>query len=193
MKISNRFMNISLALLIAIEGIHGVFNAESIWDVMWWIIVTTAICYNIMSRLPPVQTDQRWWVWILCFASTFHFLAYDYTDDTKWSFWLLTALLLTGDLSLIYLGKNFSIIPALRIIKTGFLYHYLRHPIYALYIAGDIIYFTVNPTLWNGIITFISALLFAYRCRLEEKILSTDPQYQTYTLKTKWRMIPGVF
>lgn len=193
MKISNRSINLSLALLILVEGIFGILNADSILDVTWWVIVTTAICYNIMRRLPAIQTEQRWWVWMLCFISTFHFLAYDYTDDTKWSFWLLTALILTGDFSLIYLGKNFSIIPALRSIKTGFLYRYLRHPIYALYIAGDVIFLTINPTLRNSLITLISILLFAYRCRLEEKILSTDSHYQAYASKIKWRMIPWIY
>ena len=192
-KIPDLYINICLSLLIATEGVYGIIDADILWDKIWWGIVTSVICFNVLKRKPATHSDQRWWVWPLCFISTFHFLAFDYSEESKWSFWALTALVLAGDLSLLYLGRCFSILPALRTIKTGFLYKYLRHPVYATYIVGDWIYFSINLSIWNAMVAVVSSLLFAYRCHLEENVLMLDPSYLKYAVKTKWRLVPGIY
>ncbi len=59
--------------------------------------------------------------------------------------------------------------------------------------VGDWIYFSINLSLWNAMVAVVSSLLFAYRCYLEENVLMIDHSYRNYTLKTKWRLIPGIY
>jgi protein-S-isoprenylcysteine O-methyltransferase Ste14 len=54
-------------------------------------------------------------------------------------------------------------------------------------------YLLQSPRVWN-----VAVLLVVWTCQVarilsEEKLLGTDAAYRAYTLRTRWRLIPGVW
>ena len=74
------------------------------------------------------------------------------------------------------LGRSFALLPANRGVVTGGAYRFIRHPIYAGYLAGHVLYLLSNFSMYNfgvyGIITFFQV----YRLTREEAILATTPE-----------------
>lgn len=90
------------------------------------------------------------------------------------------------------LGRSWGIIPANRGVKTGGLYRFVRHPIYASYIVFDAAY-VVWVFSWRNlaVAATIGLILFA-RARYEEELLLRDPEYAAYAQRTRYMLIPGV-
>jgi protein-S-isoprenylcysteine O-methyltransferase Ste14 len=95
--------------------------------------------------------------------------------------------------SLLSLGRRFGVFPALRGLAMRGPYRFVRHPIYLSYILADIGY---NLQEWN----FVTALLvmagwasLIYRIHAEERILSQDVGWSTFTASVRYRLIPGIW
>ena len=95
--------------------------------------------------------------------------------------------------SFLTLGKNFSILPAMRGIVTHGPYRYMRHPAYlgeTLYLTGILFYSISLP----AIIVFLFALsLLVLRIKIEENILLKSEKYRVYASQVKYRLIPGLW
>ena len=95
--------------------------------------------------------------------------------------------------SLFCLGRRFGIRPALRGLETRGPYRLVRHPIYLAYVLGDIGY---NLQEWNAgtvILVLAGWLSLLYRIKAEERTLSYDPGWMTYTTKVPRRLVPGLW
>lgn len=188
--------NIGLALFLAVECAYGLYLSISHndrFDVALWLIVGTVLIFNTIRRSPAVESDTRWWVWAICTLSTIRFLAFESTKDTEAALWVLIALNLLADTSLIALGRSFSLLPARRTIRVGWMYRIVRHPIYTAYILIDAIYVSHLPTAHNFAVLVVGAGLFAWRAELEERLLRNDPRYREYAERTRWRFLPFVY
>jgi protein-S-isoprenylcysteine O-methyltransferase Ste14 len=191
---SSRSINLGLAAFLCAECVWGIIhNSSGLWDTVWWLIVATIMVFNVVRRIPALEEDNRWWVWIVCAFSTLHFLAFEYSEETRIAFWTLLILIMLADLNLLYLGRSFAILPARRSIRTGMLYKYVRHPIYSMYMLCDFIYTFLAPSIRNVSVLIIGVALFALRSELEERLWRHDPAYQNYAKKTRWRFLPGLF
>jgi len=156
------------------------------------------ILVNVLRRPAPVEQDTRWWVWVVCAASLFYFLAFRVEDQsqTDWQRPVYYGMLLShlvGSLGCVLLGVSFSVLPARRKIHANWLYHYVRHPIYAAYIAGDCCFVVLVPSVWNATVWAIGVLLFAWRAHLEERLLEHDDDYLQYRARIPWRFLPGIY
>lgn len=96
-------------------------------------------------------------------------------------------------LSLIPLGRNFAVLPALRSITTVGPYAWIRHPVYvgeaamvaACWLAG---------TGWiGGLICGLMVPLIVLRIVAEEDVLRTSSEYVEYSKSVRWRVIPGIW
>src|SRR5205823_2938222 len=94
--------------------------------------------------------------------------------------------------ALLSLGKSYALLPALREIRSGFLYAYVRHPVYALYMMADLTVVLFEPSPWNVGVAAIGATAFYLRSRLEERVLCHDPTYTDYMQTVPWRFFPGL-
>jgi protein-S-isoprenylcysteine O-methyltransferase Ste14 len=100
-----------------------------------------------------------------------------------------TAVAIVAKLSL---WRSFGLVPANRGIRTGGLYRFVRHPMYAAYLVVHIGTLLLLPNLWNlGVYAIVWGAM-AMRIRAEERLLATDPDYVEYSARTRWRLIPGV-
>lgn len=186
--------NLGLASFLIVECALGmIWSRDDPFDMALWLIVGTVLVFNTVGRPPAVESDRRWWVWLICSLSTIRFLALEYTDATRAAFWTLIGLNLLADTSLIALGRSFSLLPARRSIRVGWMYRFVRHPIYSAYIFGDGIYVSLLPTRQNFLLLVVGAVLFAWRASLEERLLRNDPQYREYAERTRWRFLPYVY
>ena len=100
---------------------------------------------------------------------------------------------MASDLCLLSLGTSFAILPALRTIKTGFLYGWVRHPVYTLYILADMAFVGLFPSVWNLAVALLGAGSFLIRAELEERILRERFDYEEYTRRIRYRFLPGVY
>lgn len=91
------------------------------------------------------------------------------------------------------LRRSFGIAPANRGVKVDGLYRFLRHPMYAGYLAMHIGVLGVNFTGWNLAVYAIAWIAQIKRLLAEERLLSADPAYAQYLAGHRWRLIPGLF
>jgi protein-S-isoprenylcysteine O-methyltransferase Ste14 len=88
------------------------------------------------------------------------------------------------------LWRSFGLVPANRGVKTGGLYRFVRHPIYAGYTLthiGFLIGFpSQNSLLYAAVLTIEIA-----RLTREEGVLQRDPAYQAYATRVRYRLLPG--
>ena len=189
-----QWSNWGLAAFLGTECVFGIwFTSEAWWDTLMWITVVGVLLINTMRRSPPISQDNRWWVWVICTASTLRFLAFESGDETKTAFWLLVFFNLLADTALLALGRSFSLLPARRKIRTGWMYRVVRHPAYTAYMLVDAVYVTQSPTPRNIAVLLAGMLLFSWRAVLEERLLSGDPVYRDYMQRVRWRFLPGLF
>jgi protein-S-isoprenylcysteine O-methyltransferase Ste14 len=96
-------------------------------------------------------------------------------------------------LSLIYLGRSFAILPALREIVGRGPYRIVRHPAY----AGELIAVTsclIAHIWWASALAFlVSATALVVRIQIEESLLERTRDYREYSAKVRFRLIPGVW
>lgn len=189
----SKWINLTLGAYIVWECVQGILGADEAYDMVWWLLVTPILLVNVLRRGPALEVDYRWFVWIICTASTLHFLAFEGDDSRWWAEVLLVAIILIGDLNLIYLGRSFSILPARREIRQGLAYRLVRHPIYATYLCSDAIFVILVPTPRNFLVFGVAIALWVIRSELEETLLRKDPVYREYATRTRWRFLPLVF
>ncbi len=94
---------------------------------------------------------------------------------------------------MISLNTSIGMTAANRGIKTGGLYRVVRHPLYLSY-AIAFGGFVLNQMSWHNIMIYFAALLlWVMRILAEERLLTRDAMYRTYTTRVQWRLIPFLF
>jgi len=95
--------------------------------------------------------------------------------------------------SLWALGRSFGLIPANRGVKTGGMYRYVRHPLY----AGELLFYLGfligNFSVFNAIVCACIFLGLNLRAGAEERLLKNDRDYFDYMHRVRFRFIPGLF
>ncbi len=159
------------------------------FDAALYALATALLVAAVVGRPEPRRRDSRPSTWALCVTSSLYFLAFDGGQAPAW----IVALHVVGDSALIYLWKSFSLLPALREVRTGFVYRWIRHPAYATYIAADGALLLRSFSLWNLAVALLGASLLITRARREEELLGADPAYRAYRRATPWRFFPGLY
>jgi protein-S-isoprenylcysteine O-methyltransferase Ste14 len=91
------------------------------------------------------------------------------------------------------LWRSFGMVPANRGIRTGGLYRFVRHPIYAGYAVTHIGFLVGFPSVWNTLLYVAAFLVQLARIAREERLLMRDPAYRRYAEAVRYRLIPGIF
>ena len=94
---------------------------------------------------------------------------------------------------LLYLGRNFSVVPQYRSLVTAGPYALVRHPIYASYLLFDGVLVLEAGSPAGGVLWLMEAALLLMRARFEEALLAgSDPGYGRYLGRVRWRFVPGI-
>jgi len=94
--------------------------------------------------------------------------------------------------SMLSLRRSFGIVPANRGIRTGGLYGFVRHPLYASELFWMLGFVVANPTAWNIALWVCDCVLQLSRASAEERFLGNDPVYSEYRARVKYRLVPLV-
>lgn len=99
-------------------------------------------------------------------------------------------LVIWGKMSL---GRSFAILPANRGVVTGGAYRFVRHPIYAGYLAGHILFLLSSFSIYNFTVYAIITVFQIHRILREERILALTEEYRDYLTRVRYRLCPGIF
>ncbi len=128
---------------------------------------------------------------------------YHWSPDLPWIInFSGVVLLLTGEFLFFFAQKEnkfFSSVMRIQsdrghvVCETG-VYKFVRHPAYLGMISTAIGIPLILGSLWSLIPSFISIVLTVIRTFLEDKTLIMELNgYEGYTLKTPYRLIPGIW
>jgi len=98
-----------------------------------------------------------------------------------------------SQVSRLYLGRRFGLLPANRGVVTGGPFRIVRHPIYAGWLLLSMGYLMTYPTIRNGLLILIALPFVLWRIDQEEALLSGDPAFRSYLAVTRWRLVPFIY
>jgi protein-S-isoprenylcysteine O-methyltransferase Ste14 len=98
-----------------------------------------------------------------------------------------------SQVSRLYMGRSFGILPGNRGIVSRGPFRLVRHPIYAGWFILTVGYLASYPSWTNCLITLATIPFMMWRIRLEEDLLNADPDYQNYRLMVPFRLLPGLY
>lgn len=101
--------------------------------------------------------------------------------------------ILIGVATVLVLGRSFGLFPALRKVKTRYVYQIVRHPMYLGAMFFRLGYVLKNPSIYNVLLLVVVIILYDRRAKYEEDIMSNDNSYVDYSQKVKYRFIPGIY
>jgi protein-S-isoprenylcysteine O-methyltransferase Ste14 len=107
------------------------------------------------------------------------------------------AFLLAGHVlcavTLLQLGRSFSVMPEARKLVTAGLYSSVRHPLYMAEAVAALGVFLQYRSLGAALLIAVQFAVQLWRMREEEKVLQVQfPEYAAYRARTA-RLIPGVY
>jgi len=94
--------------------------------------------------------------------------------------------------SLARLGRSFSILPALREVRTDGPYRLVRHPAY----LGELLMVLgcgVAGPILNAWPLLLAVPLVMLRVRAEERLLASSYPWCAYRERVRWRLLPGLW
>lgn len=98
-----------------------------------------------------------------------------------------------GIAAFISLGRSFGILIAVRQVRSGGVYGWVRHPMYLSDIIMRVGFILKNACSYNVLLFVISTAAYLYRAVLEEEFLGRYPEYREYRERVRYRMVPGLF
>jgi len=162
------------------------------------MVSETAVMIFTLIRRPTDAISLRPGDWMLAFTATIAPLMIVTADEPNALFGPIGVFLLFFGNSLqayakLILRRSFGIAPANRGIKVTGPYRFVRHPMYAGYLAVHIGVLAVMFSWWNLAIYAIGWTAQIMRLLAEERLLGEDPEYRAYLDQVRWRLIPGLF
>jgi protein-S-isoprenylcysteine O-methyltransferase Ste14 len=162
------------------------------------VLSETAVVVFVLIRRPTQTISLRLGDWLLAITATLSPLLI--TPGAQGPVFLtIPAIVLIGGgncmqlWAKLSLRRSFGIAPANRGIKVSGPYRFVRHPMYAGYLATHIGLFMVMPSLLNLALYFVAWWSQILRLLAEERLLSQDPAYREFKEVTPYRLVPGVF
>lgn len=93
----------------------------------------------------------------------------------------------------ISLGRSFAILPGNRGVMTGGAYRLVRHPIYAGYLAGHVLFLLSAFSFHNLAVYAVITYMQLYRILREEALLAAAPEYRAYMERVRYRLFYRLF
>jgi protein-S-isoprenylcysteine O-methyltransferase Ste14 len=94
--------------------------------------------------------------------------------------------------SRIYMGRSFGVLPANRGIVSKGPFRWVRHPIYFGWLILSIGYAMSFASERNVVLIAMTLPFMVWRIGQEEKHLTADPEYRRYMDRVRYRLWPGI-
>ena len=164
-----------------------------------WLIYNVTITLLFLIRVRPTLVSMNPVHWMIALLTSFSGFFFVREETNSHSILLFTAdvlillALFLGIATAFILGRSYDFLPALRHVKTQYLYQTVRHPMYLSSIIIKLGYALKNPSLYNVLLFMVLIVLYDKRARYEEDIMSKDNSYADYLQQVKYRFMPGVY
>ncbi len=158
--------------------------------------VTVSLLFLIRTKPAIVSMNPIHWAIALVTSFSAHFFIREsgtgngVLADTAYI--LVIAAGILAFLTALTLGRSFGLFPALRKVKTKYVYQIVRHPMYLAFIIFKFGYVLKNPSIFNILLLAVVIILYDKRAKYEEDILSNDNSYVDYLHQVKYRFVPGI-
>jgi len=171
------------------------FQRTHEWMLLLFCFSEMLTAIFILFRSAPKTVSIDHFDWIVAIGGTFAPLLF---RPSPWGVapfakYAIVAGVMIQIAGLISLNRSLAMVAAKREIKTGGLYRFVRHPLYASYFLTFTGYILMNTSLQNLIIYVITLGLLFIRVFREEEHLALDIMYREYMQKVNYRIIPFVF
>jgi protein-S-isoprenylcysteine O-methyltransferase Ste14 len=159
-------------------------------------VFEAGVVFFAVTRPMPKETNGSLYDWTIALLGSYLIMLMRPAPVVHDHIALLTvqiagmAISLTG---LFSLNQSFGVVAANRGVKRAGLYRFIRHPIYAGYFLSFGAYLLQNITLFNLVIYAVFVATELLRIEAEERVLSRDPSYASYSLQSRWRILPLIY
>jgi protein-S-isoprenylcysteine O-methyltransferase Ste14 len=178
------------------NGIHFVQEVEFLYlaRAIFSILVMSAFLWRRIAT--TIDASLGGFIFTFLHAVTPFFFGIGHgqvvSPEVSWS--LIFLGLLTSALGLVDLWEFFGILPAHRGVRTTGLYKYVRHPIYLGYLLTAIGWTSYSYSIRNLLVLCVFCVACILRVLKEERLLLCENSaYATYSMKTRYRIIPWIF
>ncbi len=160
------------------------------------VVAETIAAVFLIIRRNPHETRHSWQTWLTTACGTLAPLLLRPVAAAE--------DVLVGDILLVFgfamlilafasLNRSFGLLPALRGVKSGGLYGWVRHPLYAAYVIIYLGYLINNQSLYNVAVAVFGTAFLLMRIHYEEELLNQQADYRHYANRTRWRLIPNIW
>jgi len=186
------------ALCIFVWRAYRHFRVSHEPSLLLLLVAETLTVVLVLIARPPAQQDKRPYAIALTMVGTFYFLLVRLDPGLPLVPRVVGVIIQSLGICLqisgkLWLGRRFGLLPANRGIVTTGPYGAIRHPIYAGYFLNHLGFLAGSFSLRNAL---LYALLYAVqigRILEEERLLRQDSEYEAYTRKVRYRLVPPVF
>ncbi|NTU41487.1 MAG: DUF1295 domain-containing protein [Nitrospirales bacterium] len=152
----------------------------------------------VLIRREYRRLDRDWRHWLVAMGAFFSNLFFIKSTEASSQVAVLADAIslfaiIMGILSFLSLGRSFGILPAVREIRTGGLYRFVRHPMYLSDILFKLPIVIKYFSAFNLAVFLLSALLYMKRAGIEESLLLEDQEYRRYSERVRYRFIPYIY
>lgn len=197
MRARDSIVNLVVAAFL---GVFVFSNAKAFYstgDISYLLVCINESLYVglYLVREKAAATSALWLDWSVALAATF--LGTLLRPGAPLDVPVGDALVVLGTLgnivSVLYLNRSISVVPAQRTVKTAGPYVYVRHPMYASVLLALVGYALLNMSPANLLIAAGTIVLVLIRIDREELFLSGNEAYIKYSTKTPWKLVPLVY
>lgn len=201
LRVSERVANVVFGVNIIAWGVLGITLAEP--QIRWTVVrLSTSALHCVVGFLFLFRGE------VVRHGSTFDMLQavpsfavcglafFAASPINQWSLHsevLFAVATFFAIVSLLCLGKNFAIFPALRHITRIGPYRLIRHPAYASELLLVVACWLGKMNVLTTASIILIVPLIVVRIRAEERVLSRDSDYEQYQATVPWRLIPGIW
>jgi protein-S-isoprenylcysteine O-methyltransferase Ste14 len=182
-------------LVFAVTHLQA-FAAAPRPSLLFVVIIETLVAVLFLLRAPASRASLSVYSWITSLGGTLAPLLLrpaDAAHDVLLGQLVQCAGGALAALSIVSLNRSFGLLPAVRTLRFGGAYRWVRHPVYAAYTLQSVGYLVSNATARNVAIVVVALAFQVLRVLNEERVLATVPEYERYRRQTRWRLIPLVF
>ena len=192
------FTNMLLAtfyIFFAFSNAHSFIENPRL-SVLLIVVAETIAAIFLIIRNDPDETWHSWQTWLTTTGGTLTPLLLRPVagnDDLLGADILILFGVVMQILSLASLNRSFGLLPALRGVKSGGMYSWVRHPLYAAYVIIFSGYVINNQSLNNVAVVIFGTAFLVMRIHYEERLLIKQADYIHYMNRTRWRLVPAVW
>ena len=199
--IDSKWIHLLVGLVMAfLWGLFAYRHMLAFYNTAQWAYLLICISESLSAtfflfRSAPATVSTDPLDWLFAIAGTFTPMFF---IPSAWGLLpAATNLIFFGTLlhifGLVSLNRSMALVAAKREVKTGGMYRFVRHPLYASYLLIFTGYVLANTTPMNLVFYVLTMGFLHARLLREEKHLIHHPVYAEYMRQVPYRVIPFVY